>query len=101
MADQVGQPAREKKRTDRLLGGSALPKPLTSLAADCEPLSRISRSMVSLMTVWNFAEAWEVVAEVVPDHPAQEQGDRVLTWRQFDQRANALAADLLDAGLAH
>jgi fatty-acyl-CoA synthase len=57
--------------------------------------------MVSLMTVWNFAEAWEVVAEVVPDHPAQEQGDRILTWRQFDQRANALAADLLDAGLAH
>src|SRR5262249_29401650 len=31
----------------------------------------------------------------------QVQGDRVVTWGQFDRRANALAADLLDAGLTH
>jgi len=48
---------------------------------------------------WNFAEVWEAVAAKVPDAPGQVQGERVVSWRQFDRRANRLAADLLDAGL--
>jgi fatty-acyl-CoA synthase len=51
------------------------------------------------MTAWNFADAYERVAANIPDAPCQVQGDRVITWREFDRRANALAADLLDAGL--
>src|SRR5437763_13980194 len=50
---------------------------------------------------WNFADVWETVAAKVPDAPAQIQGDRVVTWGDFDRRANALAADLVEAGLSH
>ena len=35
----------------------------------------------------------------MPDAPAQVQGDRRLTWREFDQRANGVAQALLDAGV--
>ena len=51
------------------------------------------------MPGWNFADVWEIVAQQVPDAPAQVQGDRRLTWRQFDQRANGVARALLDAGV--
>src|SRR3954452_20939748 len=50
------------------------------------------------MPGWNFAEVWEVVAEQVPDAPAQIQGDRVVSWLDFDQRANGIAHALLEAG---
>ncbi len=50
---------------------------------------------------WNFADVYEAVAARAPDHPCQIQGERVITWAEFDRRANALAADLLDAGLTH
>ncbi len=48
---------------------------------------------------WNFADIWEEIAAAVPDRPAQIQGARVTGWREFDRRANALAAHLLAAGL--
>ncbi|MCU1353377.1 MAG: fatty-acid--CoA ligase [Acidimicrobiales bacterium] len=51
------------------------------------------------MTGWNFAEIWEVVAEQVPEAPAQIQGDRVVSWKEFDERANGIAHTLLEAGL--
>jgi acyl-CoA synthetase (AMP-forming)/AMP-acid ligase II len=51
------------------------------------------------MTAWNFADAYERVAALIPEAPCQVQGERVVTWAAFDRRANALAADLLDAGL--
>jgi fatty-acyl-CoA synthase len=50
---------------------------------------------------WNLADVWEVVAELMPGRPAQRSGSRTITWGQFDRRANALACDLLDAGLTH
>ncbi len=52
-----------------------------------------------MTTQWNFADAFESIARAIPDAPCQIQGDRVLTWGEFDARANALAADLLAAGL--
>ncbi len=52
------------------------------------------------MPGWNFADVWETIAEQIPDAPAQVQGDRRFTWRQFDERANGVAAALLDAGVA-
>src|SRR3979409_2139405 len=51
------------------------------------------------MTDWNFADAFEAIAAKVPEAPAQMCGDRVITWGQWDRRANALAAGLLPAGL--
>ena len=53
------------------------------------------------MTNWNFADIFEAVAAKVPERPCQVQGERVVTWGSFDRRANALAADLLEAGLSH
>ncbi|MEO5899979.1 MAG: acyl-CoA synthetase [Ilumatobacteraceae bacterium] len=50
-------------------------------------------------TNWNLADIYEAVAARVPDRPCQIQGDRVVTWGELDRRANALAADLLVAGL--
>lgn len=51
------------------------------------------------ITNWNFADIYEAVARVVPDRPCQVQGDRVITWGEFDRRTNALAADFLASGL--
>jgi 3-oxocholest-4-en-26-oate---CoA ligase len=52
------------------------------------------------MPGWNFADVWEVVAEQIPDAQAQVQGDRRVTWAEFDRRANGVAATLLDRGAA-
>ena len=53
------------------------------------------------MSSWNFADLWEVCAEVRGDAPAAVHGDVTVSWAEFDQRADGLAAALLDAGLAH
>jgi acyl-CoA synthetase (AMP-forming)/AMP-acid ligase II len=53
------------------------------------------------MGAWNFATIWEIAADQVPDHVAQIQGDRRISWRQFDRRADGIARTLLDAGAAH
>jgi acyl-CoA synthetase (AMP-forming)/AMP-acid ligase II len=49
---------------------------------------------------WNFADAWERVAERIPNELAQRQGDREYTWREFDRRADGIAATLLATGVA-
>ncbi|MFM7126795.1 MAG: acyl-CoA synthetase [Actinomycetota bacterium] len=51
------------------------------------------------MSNWNFADVYEAIGNRVPDHPCQIQGDRVVTWGQFNARADALAADMLAHGL--
>jgi len=48
---------------------------------------------------WNFAEVWEVVAEQIPDAPAQIQGDRLVSWFDFDRRANGIGHALVEAGV--
>ena len=40
--------------------------------------------------VWNYANFWESVADATPDRPALIHGERRLSWRDFDRRANAL-----------
>jgi fatty-acyl-CoA synthase len=52
------------------------------------------------MAGWSFADVWEVVAEQLPDATAQVQGDRRLTHREVDRRANGIAQAFLDAGVA-
>ncbi|MFN3520808.1 MAG: AMP-binding protein [Phenylobacterium sp.] len=51
------------------------------------------------MEAWNYANLWESVAKAIPDRPALIHGQRVISWRDFDRRANALAARFLAAGL--
>ena len=53
------------------------------------------------MAAWTFADVWEAITAVQPDHPAFIQGERVITWGQFDARADALAAHLIGKGLDH
>lgn len=53
------------------------------------------------MSGWNYADVYEQIASAVPDAPCQVQGDRIVTWSEFDRRANAVAASLLEAGLGH
>lgn len=48
---------------------------------------------------WTFADVWETVAGAVPDRIALAHGDRRVTWREFDHRADGIAAALLAAGL--
>ena len=50
------------------------------------------------MPGWNYADIWETIAGEIPDSPAQIQGDRVISWREFDERANGVAHHLLEAG---
>jgi fatty-acyl-CoA synthase len=52
-------------------------------------------------TDWNYADIFEAVAAAMPDRPCQIQGDRVITWGDFDRRADALAADFVAVGLTH
>jgi non-ribosomal peptide synthetase component F len=53
------------------------------------------------MTGWNFADLWEICADVRSEAPAQVHGDLTIGWTEFDRRADGLASALLDAGLAH
>jgi len=48
---------------------------------------------------WTFADVWEAIAAIQPERPAFIQGERVLTWADFDARADALAAHMIAAGL--
>jgi len=43
------------------------------------------------MTNWNFADIWEVVAEKLPDAQSLRQGNKIQTWGEVNQRANAIA----------
>ncbi|MDB5472027.1 MAG: acyl-CoA synthetase, partial [Caulobacter sp.] len=53
------------------------------------------------MAGWTFADVWEEIAAATPERPAQIQGMRVVSWRDFDRRANALAAHFVAKGLGH
>ena len=53
----------------------------------------------SSLPQWTFADVWETVAATVPDRVALSHGEMRVTWRDFDARANGIAAALLDAGL--
>lgn len=53
------------------------------------------------MAGWNFADLWEQIADKFPDAPALIQGDRRITWTEFDHRADALATHLMNSGATH
>jgi acyl-CoA synthetase (AMP-forming)/AMP-acid ligase II len=51
--------------------------------------------------MWNYAKLWTGIAKAGPNRPAQIFGDVTYTWGQFHQRSNALATDMVKAGLTH
>lgn len=54
-----------------------------------------------MSAAWNYADLWEVSAELSPEAPTLIHGESVVSWGDFDRRANGVAATLLDAGLSH
>ena len=50
------------------------------------------------MSNWNYADVWETVADVHPDAIAVTQGERHVSWRDFDRGADGIAQYLLDLG---
>ncbi len=51
--------------------------------------------------MWNYAKLWTGIAKAGPDRPAQIFGTTTYSWGQFHQRSNALATDMVAAGLTH
>lgn len=48
---------------------------------------------------WNYADIYEAIAHAMPDVPCQVQGDRSVTWGEFDRHSNAVANALIADGL--
>ncbi len=48
---------------------------------------------------WNFADLWEICADIRGDQRAQVHGDLVISWTDYNQRSNGLAATMLAAGV--
>jgi len=53
------------------------------------------------MGAWNYATIFEICADNVPDAPALIHGDRVVSWGEFDRRADGVARSLLETGAQH
>lgn len=51
--------------------------------------------------MWNYAQLWTGIAKADPIRPAQIFGDVTYSWGDFHQRSNALATDMVNAGLTH
>jgi fatty-acyl-CoA synthase len=51
------------------------------------------------MTDWKIAEVWESIAAAIPKRPALIHGDRVISWGEFDARADALGRRLIAEGV--
>jgi acyl-CoA synthetase (AMP-forming)/AMP-acid ligase II len=51
------------------------------------------------MTQFNLADLFELVADTIPDDLALVAGERRLTYRELDERANRLAHVLLEQGV--
>lgn len=48
---------------------------------------------------WNFADLWEICTEIRGEQRAQVHGDLVVSWNDFNQRSNGLAATMIAAGV--
>ena len=55
--------------------------------------------MGATVTEWNFADVWEAVADHLADTAALTHGERTVSWRELDRRADGLARWLLDQGV--
>src|SRR3954449_9612991 len=64
---------------------------------DTRPARRVTDRGVGMRS--HFGGIWESVADAVPDQPAVVQGERRVTWRDYEQRAARLAQAFMDARL--
>ncbi len=48
-----------------------------------------------------YADIWEALGDTLGDQPAIIQGDRTVSWAEFDDRSARLAQAFLDAGIGH
>jgi len=53
------------------------------------------------VTDWNFADNWEIAAEVRGEARALVHGSTTTSWRELDRRAAGVARSLLEHGLGH
>jgi acyl-CoA synthetase (AMP-forming)/AMP-acid ligase II len=51
------------------------------------------------VTQWTYADIWQSIARARPHAAALVQGERILSWRDFDVHINALSHYLLMSGL--
>jgi fatty-acyl-CoA synthase len=58
-------------------------------------------SETDMVSDWNYAEVWEVAAELLPGAEAVCQGECRVPWSEFDRRADGVARRLLELDLAH
>jgi len=52
-------------------------------------------------TSWNYADVWEAIADTQPSAPAQVQGNRHVSWKEMDRRADGIAQWLLGQHVGH
>lgn len=62
-----------------------------------ERINGLAKKECFMSREWNFADAWEVVAQAAPGNIAQAHGAHRIAWREFDARANGIAWTLLQA----
>ncbi len=53
------------------------------------------------MTSWNYADIFDLVAEIQPDRTAVKQGERSTSWSDFDSTTRGLGSWMLEAGVQH
>src|SRR5271167_3004582 len=51
------------------------------------------------MTEWTYADIWQSIARAQPQATAFVQGERTVSWEEFELTGDALAQYLLDSGL--
>lgn len=61
--------------------------------------TEVSQPAGSEPAEWTFTEVWETVADVAPDRLALAHGEEDVSWRDFNLRAEGVAAALRDAGM--
>jgi 3-oxocholest-4-en-26-oate---CoA ligase len=53
------------------------------------------------VTDWNYADIFDTVVAAQPGHTAIRQGDRSVSWAEFDDAARGFGQWILDADVAH
>src|SRR4029453_13038140 len=64
-----------------------------------DPLPPGGRGPPRVVSGFNFADAWEVAADAVPEREALIVGDRRLTYAALEDRANRLGHHLSSSGV--
>ena len=89
----VGRGPRDRRRPRRQRPADPGPAARSARAAHSSHRRRFRTADSAPVTEsgWNFAEVWESIADQIPDAPAQRYDGQMWTWREFDQRADAIA----------